>query len=310
MQKYTFICVPGNQNISPSTKAAFRRNHLQLIADLYIFVPNKGHTDLLPEGRMHRNVLLAAAAVMTAAGIFAGLRFRDAGFVKKAVEAEARGDHAAALAAYADALCRAVPDRAVPDFNRSKVFSPARWRRTVEKYVAWLSGVRRSESGAARQDTLLNAVARSAGRVHEDNFRSGESRNSLGPEQYEFLWNSAFFARGVAPDTAHRRLVESCYRRGLSFVKISALTSFSYEVSLIDTAAGRRTTFGVFPESSTLLLAPPGAHVLLCRSSYQPGPGMIWRSAPTVIPVTVPSSPSLCSFTLETHVVRKKDREQ
>jgi hypothetical protein len=253
---------------------------------------------------MKAKVLLAVAIVAAAAAVVGVLRLRASSGMKGAAGAESRGDYAAALTQYAGALCRAIPDRALPDVNRSRIFAPAAWKKTVAEYAAWLSGATAAPAGDAGQDTLLEAVRRNAARLHADNFMSGDSVKKLAPEQYKPLWNSAFFAPGVTPDSGHCPLADSCFAGNLSFIRASALTSFTYEVSLIDTAAGRRTTFSVYPESSTLVLAPPGAHFLLCTSSFQPGPGMIWRSTPSLIPVTVPSSPSLCSFTLGTHVVR------
>jgi len=258
---------------------------------------------------MKRGILVVLLLAAIAAGIFVALRFRAAADVKTAAGAEGKGDYAAALAQYVDALYTAVPDRAVPDINRSRVFTQAVWKKTLDEYAAWLSGAVPPAAGDTRRDTLLDAVKRNAARVHADNFISGESRTKLSFEQYRALWNSAFFAPGVTPDSGLRPLAESCYEKNLSFVKVSALSSFSYEVSLVDTAAGRRTVFSVYPESGTFVLAPPGAHILICKSSFQPGPGMIWRSAPTLIPVKVPSTPSLYSFTLETHVVREKEKK-
>ncbi|MBN2189367.1 MAG: hypothetical protein JW699_07920 [Chitinispirillaceae bacterium] len=253
---------------------------------------------------MKAGILLASAAATAA------LLLTCSSGTDNAAGAEARGDYAEALKRYADALTRTIPVRAVPDVNRSKVFSVGIWKKTVAEYAAWFSGASTDPAaGGAGRDTLLEAVKRNAARVRADNFKSGDSVKELAPEQYRLLWNSAFFAPGVAPDTGHRPLADSCYAGKLSFIRVSALTSFTYEVSLIDAAAGRRTTFSVYPESSTLILAPPGVHFLLCTSSFQPGPGMIWRSAPSLIPVTVPSSPSLCSCTLGTHVVREKEKK-
>jgi hypothetical protein len=255
---------------------------------------------------MKAKVILAAAIVVAAAAVVGVLRLRASPDMKGAAGAESKGDYAAAFTQYAGALCGAIPDRAVPDVNRSKIFTPAAWKKTVGEYAAWLSGAPAAPANDAGRDTLLQAVKRNAARLHADNFMGGDSVKKLTPEQFAVLWNSAFFAAGVTPDSGHRPLADSCYAGNLSFIKVSALTSFTYEVSLIDTAAGRRTTFSVYPESSTLILATPGSHFLLCTSSFQPGPGMIWHSTPSLIPVTVPSSPSLCSFTLGTHVVREK----
>jgi hypothetical protein len=255
------------------------------------------------ESSMKSRIILTLIVAGIAAGGIVMLRHRAGVCVNNAAGSEQRGDPAAALAENINALLREVPGRAVPDINRSKIFTATAWKKAVEEYALWLSGPAQRVAGLAG---FLGTAERSASRVHADNFMSSESRKKLSPGQFAALWNSAFFAAGVAPDSGHRPLADSCYSKKMSFVNISALTSFVYEVSLIDTSAGRRTTFSVYPESGTLVLASPGAHVLVCRSSYEPGPGMIWRSTPTIIPVTVPESSSLFSFTLETHVLREK----
>jgi hypothetical protein len=268
----------------------YRRGTLYTQKRFYVFCgTEKG------EGRMKAGLVLVSVA-------WAALFCSCSSGTKEAASAEARGEYAEAFRRYSELLKRAVPVHAVPDINRSKVFSREVWKKAVAQYAAWISG----EPAGAGRDTLLEAVKRNAARVRADNYVSGDSVMRLTPEQYAVLWNSAFFARGVTPDTGHRPLADSCYAGKCSFLRVAALTSFTYEVSLIDSAAGRRTAFSVYPESSTLVLAPPGTHYLLCTSSFQPGPGMIWRSAPSLIPVTVPASPSLYSFTLQTHVVRTK----
>jgi hypothetical protein len=180
----------------------------------------------------------------------------------------------------------------------------------MERYAARLSGTSAADVDRARRNALLDAANRNAARIHENNFTSNDSRKKISAEQqYAALWNSAFFAAGIKPDSSHRSLAASCYGKNISFLKISALTSYIYDVTLIDTVADRRTSFTVYPESSTFILATPGMHLLICKSSFQPAPGQLWRSAPTIIPLMVPQSPSLVSFTLETRVVREKGKE-
>jgi len=261
---------------------------------------------------MKRGIAVLAVLPVIAIGIFFALRLRVAADITTAAAAETKGDYEAALAQYVDALEKTIPSLVVPEVNHSKVVAPAAWKKEMEEYVAWLAVAPQASSvvaDAAKRRGLLEAVHRNAARVHADNFTGSDAHKKLSTEQYAALWNSAFFAAGIKADSSHLPLAASCYSRHLSFLRISALTSFVYEVSLIDTALGRRTLFSVYPESGTFILAPPGAHILLCKSSYQPGPGMIWRSTPTVIPITVPESPSLFSFTLESHVVREKEKK-
>jgi hypothetical protein len=279
---------------------------------LYYF-QQTGHFHVLQgEEPMKRGTMVLAVLLVIAIGVFFALRLRVAADITTAAGAETTGDYAAALEQYVDALNKTSPSLAVPDVNHSKVVSPAAWKKEMESYVAWITGapqVQAAAADAAKRRGLLDAVKRNAARVHEDNFMSNGSRKKLSTEQFAALWNSAFFATGIKADSSHVPLAASCYSRNISFLKISALTSYVYEITLIDTAVNRRILFSVYPEGSTFILAPPGNHILVCKSSYQPGPGMIWRSTPTVIPITVPESPSLFSFTLQTRVVREKEKK-
>jgi hypothetical protein len=250
---------------------------------------------------MKRVLVLLALAAVIAAAIFIAPRLRPCGVAKK--------DLQTALAQDIGALNKIIPSRAVPDVNHSKIISPGAWKKEMEEYVAWLARAPEATIDRVKRNALLDTLNSKANGLHEDNFIINDTRKKISLQQYTAIWNSAFFATGVTPDSGHRRLAASCYDKKLSLIRVSALTSYVYEVSLIDTAAGRRTVFSVFPESSTFVLAPAGTHLMLCKSSYQPGPGMIWHSAPTIIPIIVPESPSLFSFTLQTQGVREKGKK-
>ena len=190
-----------------------------------------------------------------------------------------------------------------------KSFRQGAWKKEMEEYAAWIAGAPEMNVDRLKRNALLDTLNRKADGLHEDNFIINDTRKKISLQQYTAIWNSVFFATGIPPDSGHRHLAASCYDKKLSFIRVSALTSYVYEVSLIDTAANRRTVFSVYPESSTFVLAPAGTHLMLCKSSYQPGPGMIWHSAPTIIPIIVPKSPSLFSFTLQTQVIREKRKK-
>jgi hypothetical protein len=259
---------------------------------------------------MKQAIVLAAVLVVVAAGALLGLRLKTAADVNAAGSFEAKGDYHAALSRYANALDRAIPSLRVPDVNRSKVLSPASWKKEMEEYAAWLQGSSSGKIDLARRNAVLDAVKRTAARVNEDNFTGTVADTAITVEQFAALWNRAYFARGVTADSSHAPLAASCFGRGLSIVRISALTSFTYDISLVDTVANRRTVFTVYPEGAAFVLAAPGSHLLICRSSYQPEPGKIWRSAPTMIPLAVPAASSLVSFTIQTRVVRGEEARQ
>jgi hypothetical protein len=252
-------------------------------------------------------VTLLVVCALIAAGIFAVLKLRITVKTTTAVSAEAKGDYSGALAQYIDALNKLLPSRDIPEVNHSKVFTPSAWKKEVADYVAWLTGAPGASGiDRAQRNAQIEAANRNAVHANEENFVTNNTRKKLSEQQYLALWNSVFFSNGVRVDSSHRSLATECYAKGLSFVRIAALTSYVYDVSLLDTAANRRITFSVYPESNTFVLAAPGTHLMFCKSSYQPAPGQLWRSSPTIIPITVPATPSLVSYTLQTQVVREK----
>ena len=254
---------------------------------------------------MKRALALFTILLVIAAGGFVALRLRPTAEAHKATSAESKGDFAQALSRYVDALGKTIPSVTVPDFNRSKVLPTAVWRKEVADYASWLAGTSSGNGERAKCAMLLEGIGRSALKVNPDNLLSNASTKILAPEQFTALWNGAFFAPGTKTDASHLSLAAEYFAKAFSIIKLSAHTTYTYEVALIDTAANRRTCFTVYPESSTLVLAAPGQHILICKSTFKPGPGAIWYSAPSVIPLTVPAAPSLLSFTLETRVKRE-----
>lgn len=253
-----------------------------------------------------KHVITAILALaIIAVGVFIAMKLRVTEGTKSAATAESRGDYATALSLYVNALHKAIPTFALPDINRSKTLPAASWKKEMEKYAAW-HGERGPEPiDPAKRRDLLDAIQRNASHLIAENDLSPDSVKAVPVEQYCACWNSAFFARGVPVDPAHTPLATACFNNGVSILKFTALTSFTYELTLIDTLKNRRTTCTVFPEDSTCVLAAGGrTYLLVSQSTYQPEPGKIWRSTPSIIPIAVPHSASVMRFTIETQVKR------
>ena len=257
---------------------------------------------------MKRVIALLAVLLAVAAAGSIMLRLRATAEAQKAVSAEANGDYSQALAYYTTALDKIVPSVAVPDINRSKALPPATWKKEVDDYAAWLLGTSAAVNERTKTATLLDGIGRNAPRADTNNFLSNASVKGIDAPQFTSLWESAFFAPGVKVDAGHLSLATRYFGKGLSIIKLTAHTTYTYEISLIDTAANRRTSFAVYPESSTFVLTAPGTHLLVCKSSFKPGPGTIWYSSPSVIPLSIPETPSLLSYTLETSVKRAEGK--
>jgi hypothetical protein len=253
---------------------------------------------------MKNLIILLVVLLLAGAGIFTALKVHDAASKASATSAEAKGDFTKAASDYADALLKLIPSLQVPDINQSKVISQAAWKKKMEDYIAWLSGSSVEKADKTKTNELLDGIIRNEARVQGAKFISKDSTAAITPEQYTNLWNSAFFGRGVSPDPSHAALAATCHGKEISIVRFSALTSYTYTISLIDTANNRITSFSVPPEDRTFILAPPGDYLLLCRSSIRYPGGKIWNSVPVIIPLTVAPETSLITKQLELRVVR------
>jgi hypothetical protein len=224
---------------------------------------------------------------------------------KTAGIAETKGDYQEALAQYVRALYKTIPSTPTPDINRSKTLPPASWKKEMEEYAGWSFKTSPKTVSNEKKQLLLDAIVRNVSRIDTQNFFIADSIKSVTPEQYTALWNKAFFARGVPVDKSHATLAAECYSKAISMIVVSAPISFTYEMSLIDTQTNRRTTFTVYPESSTYVLAGAGnTYILVGESSYQPEPGKIWRSNPSITPITVPPKTSVMYCFVKTWVKR------
>jgi hypothetical protein len=256
---------------------------------------------------MKNLIIILVVLVLAGVGIFVTMNLRKDASATTAAAAEGKGEFGEAVTQYADAYLKLMPSLDVPDVNQSKVIAAAAWKKKMEDYAAWLVGSSTPTVDRAKLTEMFDGIIRNAARVHTDNFISKDSAFALTPDQYKTLWNNAFFARNVPVDAGHAPLAASCIGKGISIVRFSALTSYEYEVSLVDTVNNRRTNFKVPPESRTFILATPGAHLLVCTSVILYPGGKIWRSTPAIIPISIPDHASLYTAQIETKVVRNPE---
>jgi hypothetical protein len=255
---------------------------------------------------MKHVVTVLLVIIVIAFGIYYAQKLQVTESVKTAGAAESKGDHKEALSQYVHLLYRTVPAVKTPDVNRSKALPPASWKKEMASYAVWSVNPASKTIDVAKKRLLIDAIKKNAALVDTQNFLIIDSVRNITPERYTALWNRAFFARGVTVDPDQANLAKDCYDKAISMIVVSAPTSFTYEMSLVDTQTNCRTSFTVYPEGSTYVLAGAGnTYLLVCESSYQPEPGKIWRSNPATIPVTVPPQTSLINCFVKTWV--KKD---
>ncbi|MBN2035519.1 MAG: hypothetical protein JW768_02135 [Chitinispirillaceae bacterium] len=254
---------------------------------------------------MKNTIILLVVLAVIVAGIFVVMKLRVTADINTAVAAEQKGDFPEAVMQYTDALLKVIPSLVVPDVNHAKVISQEAWKKEMADYSEWLLGSSTPKVDMARRNELLDAVNRNIVHVQAQNFTNKDSVMAITVEQYSTIWNNAFFARGVTPDPAHAGLAASCYEKGLSLVRLNSLTSYEYELAIVDTAYNRSTTITLPPEDKVFFLARPGSHLLVCKSKILYPGGKIWRSTPTLIPLSIPDTVSFITARLETHVERK-----
>jgi len=251
-----------------------------------------------------KNVVTAILVLaVIASGIFFAMKLKVNEGAKTARTAENAGDYKEALSQYVNAYLKLIPGVPLPDINRSKTLPPASWKKEMAQYAVWSLEKNSKPVNEAKKRQLLEGVLRNEVRVDTQNFLNTDSIKTCTPEKYLAVWNSAFFARGVAVNPDQAPLVSDCFGKSISILIFSARTSYIYEISLVDTLTNRQTSFTVYPESSTSILVAPGnSYILFCTSTFQPAAGQIWRSNPSVIPLTVPPATSIMGYLIETSV--------
>lgn len=241
--------------------------------------------------------------VIGAAGSYFFLSNKAVPDLKKANVAEVTGNFQEALSLYAGALLEITPSMDLPDVNNSKFMSPAVWKKTVEKYVAWISIP--SQKSRDDIDSILKNIEMCSLHTDQENRMIGFVAKGLSVDQYISEWNNAFFATASLINPEHRPLAEGNHVRNISIVKFSSVSSYTYELNLVNLTSGKRTSFVLFPESSVFLLAVPGKHLLVGRSSVKFSSGEMWRSHYTASSLVIPDEASLVCADLRTSVPRK-----
>jgi len=246
-------------------------------------------------------IIFVLAAFAGAVSFF--ISHRRVPTLRSAKQFELSGDLQQAHSLYTAALFEIAPSIELPDINRSKILSPAALKKEVEKYFIWIN----RPAAKARDGYLaaLAGMARCEGDDRRDNTISDPVITALNPEAYLVEWNKTFFAPNVAADPSHIALASGNYRHKLSLLVLKSSKNYTYEINLINKATGRGTRALLLAENSVRLYAPPGEHLLLCRSTVTFPSEKIWHSNYTPIPITVPDTVSLITFELRTSVHRR-----
>ena len=249
---------------------------------------------------------LGIIMTITLAGYFTYLKYISSiSPLKNAVKAELNGQLQEAYDLYSEALIDISPSLPLPNINKSKVVDVTIWKKDLTKYVEWLSL-------PAPIPEQFSQVLQAINKYKSDYSRSENrivnyAEKTLDTTRFLSEWKRAFYAPAAKIDSAHLQLASNAQFKNLSFLKLSADKGFSYELNLVNIFTGRQTTFKIYSEGSTSVLAYPGDYLLLCRSSVAFSSGEIWRSSNTIIPITIPQKSALITGVLITKVSREKN---
>ncbi|MBD3344568.1 MAG: hypothetical protein GF401_05855 [Chitinivibrionales bacterium] len=252
---------------------------------------------------MKNLVITIGVIVVVGIGALVYLKTRPS-HLEIAQSAQSRAAYSEALALYIEAVFESSPKRELPDKNKAKVASENEWRNKIADYIAWVSSS--PEDVPDNYYAAVQGIAQCTSLVPSQNFMVEQKKKSAVLEGFKIWWKKAFFPEMVTMPENHIPLIEKTLNENMSFVNISSSRNYTYSGCLLDYNSAKRTDFHLYADNNIQLLAKPGDYLLLCKSSARFPSGQVWESRYSVLPVTIPDTSSVVSFTLQTRVSREK----
>ncbi len=249
------------------------------------------------------NLVIVLALAATAGAISYFMAHRTVPLLRAAKQSELSGNLQQAHSQYTEALFELIPSTEFPDINRSKILAADALKKEVEKYFTWINRPA-SKAGDAYLEAL-SGMTRCGGNDRHDNTITEPVITPLTPEAYLVEWNKTFFAPNVPADPSHAALASGNYLRKRSLLVIKSIKNYTYEINLVNKATGRGVRTVLLAENSVRLYAPPGEHLLLCRSTVTFPSEEVWHSNYTPIPIPIPDTVSLITTELRTSIQRR-----
>lgn len=243
-------------------------------------------------------VLVVIAAALL--GYFALIKQESP--LENAALAESRGDYEKAREQYIEALLEMTKTTKFPDKNRSKIVSQDVWYKDVDRYLNWATA--KNAPTTASLVNIIEGLKRCSTHVSQEVLYTVDSTAMLDTNAYVANWQRAFFPSGVAVEGNHGPLIARAMSQNVAFLRILALTSYTYHASLIDMDSWRRTDFTVYPEDEITLLAKPGTYLLVVSSEVTFPNGQLWKSARNVLYVSNAEGRAFSELTIKTRVSR------
>jgi hypothetical protein len=216
--------------------------------------------------------------------------------------AENRGMFDKAQQAYAELLVASAQPRALPDRSQVPTLKPEQFLEQVGGFVDWIRAVPTPPDSLVR--LALDGLERCSSSVKQMTFPTLPVPKPLALPDYRELWHTAFFPEFVPLHDIQGPLIGTCHGQALSFVRVTARKSYSYEGLLVECESGKAVAVSIYYEGSLLIPARPGRHLLVVRAKTQFASGSTWTSPYSVISLQIPDATVLFPFTLNTTVER------
>lgn len=253
---------------------------------------------------MKKTALIISVLILICATAAFFFLKKQAPDLEEAKKAEITGNYKEALSAYAEVLLKITPSIELPDVNNSKFMNAPTWKKQVENYASFIMDPSREKS--QEFSSLVEDIKRNLALVEQEiRLTEGKTRN-LAEVDYIDEWNRAFFANASLVDPSQKSLAAGNRVRNISFVKLAAAKSYTYEITMINLSTAKAIRFKVYPETSTILLGVSGENLLICKSSVSFSPSEMWVSSYNVIPVTIPENASEVSGEFRTSIKKKQ----
>jgi hypothetical protein len=249
--------------------------------------------------------LIIFVVVIAVVAVGAMIYLRTNSPLRKAAQAEMAGKYDKAADYYMEALKDATKGMPLVDKNRARILPPEKWNDEVKRYMSWIS-VAYGDASTRAASSVLISLRNACSHIQAVHYASEDSVFTY-TEEWMLAedWDRAFFPPNATIVKNQSSLIRQALNSNLSILRIQAVTSYSFTVSLIDVGTWQRVDFTLASEDEVSLLVRPSAeYLLVCSSEVQFPDGTSWRSSQNLIDFSSPDKSSLHTFVLAGQVKR------
>jgi|WetSurMetagenome_2_1015567.scaffolds.fasta_scaffold00130_12 hypothetical protein len=219
---------------------------------------------------------------------------------KSGRELENSGKYDAAMSAYASALVKLTEGRrfiGIPDRTTAANLNPKTWEKPIEEFVDWLNVGKHISSQAS---ALVDGLERCMPKVKYENYVFDVKMKKAAAADYAALWRRAFCPEANCPQV----VIDRAFAQTNVIFTLGGNSIYSYAVSFVDCASGKRTDVQIDKDMTPSFLMKPGKYCCIVRSTAMFQDKREWISGREAVMLTVPDSVTVMSALLRTEVGR------